>query len=64
VLVNTNVNRAACDFVQNDNKTDTEGFEVLTAVGTKMAVSWFVAPCRLIALMMEAAQTFETLVHS
>jgi hypothetical protein len=28
-----------------------------------MAVFWFVALCRLIALMMEAAQTFETLVH-
>jgi hypothetical protein len=43
------------------------GFEVLTAVSTKMAVFWVVAPCNLvaefpIALMMEAARTSETLV--
>jgi hypothetical protein len=29
-----------------------------------MAVSWVVAPCRLVALMMEAVQTSETLVKS
>jgi hypothetical protein len=29
-----------------------------------MAVFWVVAPCRLIALMMEAVQTSETLVNS
>jgi hypothetical protein len=55
------------------------GFEVLTAVGTKMAVFWVVAPCSLvevyqrfrgpfclhyqIALMMEAARTSETLLN-
>jgi hypothetical protein len=52
------------------------GFEVLTAVSTKMAVFWVVAPCSvvgvyqrfrgpccLIALMMEAARTSETLVN-
>jgi hypothetical protein len=59
------------------------GFEVLTAVSTKMAVFWVVAPCglvevyqrfrgpcclyhqgkALIALMMEAARTCETLVN-
>jgi hypothetical protein len=33
------------------------GFEVLTAVSTKMAVFW------VIALMMEAARTSETLVN-
>jgi hypothetical protein len=43
------------------------GFEVLTAVNTKMAVFWVAAPCslidvyQLIALMMEAASTSETL---
>jgi hypothetical protein len=36
------------------------GFEVLTAVSTKMAVFWVVL---LIALMMEAARTSETLVN-
>jgi hypothetical protein len=47
------------------------GFEVLTAARNKMAVFWIVAPCslvevyqRLIALMMEAAGTSETLVNS
>jgi hypothetical protein len=35
------------------------GFEVLTAVSTKMAVFWVVA----IALMMEAARSCETLVN-
>jgi hypothetical protein len=35
------------------------GFEVLTAVSMKMAVFWVV----LIALMMEAARTSETLVN-
>jgi hypothetical protein len=30
---------------------------------TKMAVFWVVAPCRAIALMMEAARTSETLVN-
>jgi hypothetical protein len=40
------------------------GFEVLTAVSTKMVVFWVVAPCSLaIALMMEAARTSETLVN-
>jgi hypothetical protein len=41
------------------------GFEVLTALSTKMAVFWVVAPCSLanIALMMEAARTSETLVN-
>jgi hypothetical protein len=29
-----------------------------------MAVFWIVAPCRAIALMMEAARASETLVHS
>jgi hypothetical protein len=47
-------------------------FEVLTAVSTKMAVFWVVAPCslvevykcfRVIALMMEAARTSEKLVN-
>jgi hypothetical protein len=38
------------------------GFEVLTAVNTKMAVFWVVAPCSLV-LMMEAARTSETLVN-
>jgi hypothetical protein len=37
------------------------GFEVLTAVSTKIAVFWFVAP--RFALMMEAARTSETLVN-
>jgi hypothetical protein len=48
------------------------GFEVLTAVSTKMAVFWVVAPCSLVkftnvsevnALMMEGARTSETLVN-
>jgi hypothetical protein len=39
------------------------GFEVLTAVSTKMAVFWVVAPCRAMALMMETARTSETLVN-
>jgi hypothetical protein len=46
------------------------GFEVLTAVSTKMAVFWVVAPCsvvevnqRFIALMMEAARISETSVN-
>jgi hypothetical protein len=57
------------------------GFEVLTAVSTKMAVFWVLVPCSLvevhqrfrgacclrnqgiIALMMEAARTSETLVN-
>jgi hypothetical protein len=54
------------------------GFEVLTAVSTKMAVFWVVAPCSLVevyqpsevlaafmirALMMEAARTSETFVN-
>jgi hypothetical protein len=43
------------------------GFEILVAVSTKMAVFWVVVPCslvmRLIALMMEAARTSETLVN-
>jgi hypothetical protein len=54
------------------NQTLSVGFEVLTAVSTKMAVFWVVAPCVLvevyqrfsgIALMMEAARTSETLVN-
>jgi hypothetical protein len=36
------------------------GFEILTAVSTKMAGFWVLAP---IALMMEAARTSETLVN-
>jgi hypothetical protein len=36
------------------------GFEVLTAVSTKMAVFWVVV---LIVLLMEAARTSETLVN-
>jgi hypothetical protein len=36
------------------------GFEVLTAVSTKMAVFWVVVPP---ALMIEAARTSETLVN-
>jgi hypothetical protein len=36
------------------------GFEVLTAVSMNMAIFWFVA---IIALMMEAARTSETLVN-
>jgi hypothetical protein len=55
------------------------GFEVLTAVSTKMAVFWVVALCNLVevyqrfrgpcdeammeALMMKAARTSETLVN-
>jgi hypothetical protein len=51
------------------------GFEILVAVSTKMAVFWVVVPCSLvvsnrfhargllIALMMEAAMTSETLVN-
>jgi hypothetical protein len=46
------------------------GFEVITAVSMKMAVFCVVAPCSLspsswqmIALMMEAARTSETLVN-
>jgi hypothetical protein len=53
------------------------GFEVLTAVSTKMAVFWVVTLCSLVevyqrfrgpccllfALMMEAARTSETLVN-
>jgi hypothetical protein len=54
------------------------GFDVLTAVNTKMAVFWVVAPCSLvevyevldasniramIALMMETERTSETLVN-
>jgi hypothetical protein len=39
------------------------GFEVLTAMITKMAVFWVVAPCSLITLMMEAASTSETSVN-
>jgi hypothetical protein len=44
------------------------GYEVLTAVSTMMAVFWVVALCSLaevalIALMMEAARTSETLVN-
>jgi hypothetical protein len=35
------------------------GFEVLTAVGTKMAVFW----AAMVALMMEAARSSETLVN-
>jgi hypothetical protein len=38
-------------------------FEVLTAVSTKITVFWVVAPCSLVALMMEAARTSETLVN-
>jgi hypothetical protein len=38
-------------------------FEVLTAVSKKVTVFWVVGPCSLvIALMMEAARTSETLV--
>jgi hypothetical protein len=42
--------------------------DILTAVSTKMAVFWIVAPCSLedeslIALMMEASRTSETLVN-
>jgi hypothetical protein len=29
----------------------------------KMAVFWIVTPCSLVALMMEAASTYETLVN-
>jgi hypothetical protein len=52
------------------------GFEVLTAVSTKMAVFWVVAPCSLVVTnvsevlaasiiraMMEAARASETLVN-
>jgi hypothetical protein len=52
------------------------GFEVLTAVSTKMTVFWVVAPCSLvdvyqrfrgdetfIVLMMEATRISETLVN-
>jgi hypothetical protein len=41
-------------------------FEILMAVGTKKAVFWVVALCslvELIALMMEAARSSETLVN-
>jgi hypothetical protein len=34
------------------------------AVTMKMAVFWVVVPCGLIALMMEAVQTSETLINS
>jgi hypothetical protein len=53
------------------------GFEVLMAVGTKMAVFWVLVPCSLVeiyqrfrgpccllTLMMEAAKSSETLVNS
>jgi hypothetical protein len=46
------------------------GFEVLTAVSTKMAVFWVVASCSLVevyqrfsALIMEAARSSETLLN-
>jgi hypothetical protein len=39
------------------------GFQVLTAMRTKMAVFWVVGPCSLIALMMEAARISKTLVN-
>jgi hypothetical protein len=45
------------------------GVEVLTAVSTKIAVFWVVAPCSLVevyhrfALMMDAARTSETTVN-
>jgi hypothetical protein len=39
------------------------GFEVLTEVSMKIAVFWVVAPCRAMALMMEAARISETLVN-
>jgi hypothetical protein len=39
------------------------GFEVLTAVSMNIAVFWVTAPCSLVALMMEAARTSETLVN-
>jgi hypothetical protein len=38
-------------------------FQVLTAASMKTAVLWVVAACKLIALMMEAAGTFETSVN-
>jgi hypothetical protein len=56
----------------HENVNRVVGFEVLTAVCTKMVVFWVVAPCslvevyqrfRVIALMMEAARTSETLVN-
>jgi hypothetical protein len=40
--------------------------EVLTAAGIQMAVLWVVVPCSWIediAMMMEAASTFETLIY-
>jgi hypothetical protein len=59
-------------FLLNTPQTmDSVGFEVLTAVSTKMAVFWVVL-CSLvevnqcfllIVLMMEAARTSETLVN-
>jgi hypothetical protein len=40
------------------------GFWVFTAVSTKKAVFWVVAPCSLVeVLTMEAARTSETLVN-
>jgi hypothetical protein len=38
-------------------------FQVLTAVRMKMAVLWVVAPCGLIALMMETGNISETSVE-
>jgi hypothetical protein len=72
------------EVTENKNIIFLVGFEVITAVGTKMAVFWVVAPCSLvqihqrfrgpcclhhqgheplIALMMEAARSSETLVN-
>jgi hypothetical protein len=39
------------------------GVEVLTTVNTELVVFLDVAPCSLIALMMEAVRTSETLVN-
>jgi hypothetical protein len=49
-----NKETSVSSFVQRDLVTDFEiqtswiGFEILTAVGTKMAVFWVVAPCSLV----------------
>jgi hypothetical protein len=60
----------SCDLHESPFKH--VGFEVLTAVSSKMAVFWVVAPCSLVevyqrfiirALIMEATRTSETLVN-
>jgi hypothetical protein len=54
---------AVAELTNRNNHSYFVGFEVLTAVSTKMAVFWVVTPCSLIALMMEAARTSETLIN-